>query len=312
MNMITHLLSPARITPRLSAVFRGSLFLAVLAGFFFPAMAGESAAPVNPPLKVMSFNIRYGAANDGTNSWSPRRYLVLETIQLADPDLLGLQEVLGFQAEYLRENLPGYQFHGVGRENGKEQGEYVPLMFKRDRFEMLDSGHFWFSETPEVAGSKSWDSSLPRMCSWVLLVDREGGAEPFVFANVHFDHRGPQAREESARLLRQQADTVAAPYPVVLTGDFNTTEDRRPYAVLTEANAGNPRFVDSYRIIHPERSPNEASFGAWVGVREGDRIDWILHSPEFTTLNALINYAQEQGRYPSDHYPVEAVLRLNP
>ncbi|MDB4538217.1 endonuclease/exonuclease/phosphatase family protein, partial [Akkermansiaceae bacterium] len=96
-------------------------------------------------LKVMSFNIRYGAANDGSNSWPNRKDLVLETIKASDPDLLGLQEVLGFQADFLKENLPGYAFHGVGREDGKEKGEYVPLMYKTSRFALERSGHFWFS-----------------------------------------------------------------------------------------------------------------------------------------------------------------------
>jgi endonuclease/exonuclease/phosphatase family metal-dependent hydrolase len=267
--------------------------------------------PANPPLKVMSFNIRYGAANDGTNSWPHRSRLVLETIQTFDPDLLGLQEVLGFQADYLKERLPGYAFHGVGREDGVAKGEFVPLMYKRDRFELSYSGHFWLSETPELPGSKSWDSSLPRMLSWVILRDRHVPDRPFVFANVHFDHRGPQARLESARLIRQRAAEIQDEHPVVLTGDFNTTEDDPPYAVLVRGEGfQNHPFVDTYRAIHPERSPNEASFSSWIGVRQGSRIDWVLHSPEFNTLNSAINYTQEAGRYPSDHYPVEAVLRL--
>jgi endonuclease/exonuclease/phosphatase family metal-dependent hydrolase len=273
--------------------------------------AWTAPEPANPPVKVMSFNIRYGAANDGTNSWPQRRSLVLETIQAFDPDLLGLQEVLGFQAEYLQDRLPGYAFHGVGREDGVAKGEYVPVMYKTERFELVSSGHFWLSETPEIPGSKSWDSSLPRMLSWVLLRDHEVPERPFVFANVHFDHRGPQARLESARLIRQRAAEIQDEYPVVLTGDFNTTEDDPPYAVLVKGEGfQNRRLIDTYRAIHPERSPNEASFSRWIGVRPGSRIDWIVHSPEFNTLNATINYTQEMGRYPSDHYPVEAVLRL--
>jgi endonuclease/exonuclease/phosphatase family metal-dependent hydrolase len=184
-------------------------------------------------------------------------------------------------------------------------------MYRTDRFEQLDSGHFWLSETPDVPGSKSWDSSLPRMLSWVVLQDRRAPQRPFVFANVHFDHRGLQARLESARLLRQRAADLQEQFPIVLTGDFNTTEDDPPYAVLVGGQGfGNLPFVDAYRVIHPERSPHEASFSNWTGVRQGSRIDWIVHTPHFHTLNATINYTQEGGRYPSDHYPVEAVVRL--
>jgi len=238
---------------------------------------------------------------------------VAETIRVFAPDLLGLQEVLKSQADYLRQQLPGYSFHGVGREDGGTGGEYAPILYKRDRFEWQDDGHFWLSETPEIPGSVSWDSSLTRMVSWVALRDRLGDDRIIIVANTHFDHRGPAARLESARLIRQRMEGLAEPYPVILTGDFNTTEDDAPYGVLVRAEGFTGRkLIDTHRVIHPERSPLEASFNGWRGVREGSRIDWILHSPEFTTVNAGINYTQDRGRYPSDHYPVEAVLRLTP
>lgn len=288
-------------------------FAQLLPLFLTACILGHTAharAAETPLLKVMSFNIRYGAADDGTNSWPQRKDLVLDTIKVFDPDLLGLQEVLGFQAEFLKTNLKGYAFHGVGREDGKEKGEYVPLMYKTSRFALEDSGHFWFSETPEIAGSKSWDSSLPRMLSWVMLRDLKND-RVIVFANVHFDHRGPQARLESAKLMRAkweefQNDNI----PLIITGDFNTDEDKAPYAALVNAEGfTGTKLIDSYRVTHPERSADELSFGDWIGKREGTRIDWILHSPDLVTRSSVINYTQDNGRYPSDHYPVEAVLR---
>ena len=267
----------------------------------------------NPPIKVMSFNIRYGAANDGENSWKHRDYLVLETIQNFGPDLIGYQEALKFQVDFLKQNLKGYGFHGIGRDKGTEEGEYVPVMWRTDRFELVDSGHFWLSETPEVPGSVSWDSSLTRMLSWVVLRDKQavGWRKELVFANTHFDHRGRQARLESAKLIRQRAEQIMDEMPIILTGDFNTTEELAPYAALCKAEGfdGKP-LVDAYRVIHPEASDSERSFGAWVGRRDGKRIDWILHTDDFVTLNAAINYTQDNGRYPSDHYPVEAIVRL--
>ncbi len=290
--------------------------LVVFAGLVATAVwltSVTNGAAANPPIKVMSFNIRYGQAKDGTNNWPLRRELVVQTIKTFDPDLLGTQEVLDFQAAFLRDQLPGYAFHGVGREDGSNQGEFVPVMFKTNRFELVDSGFFWLSETPEVPGSKSWDTALTRMLSWVVLRDRRGDGQPFVFANVHFDHRGVQARIESAKLIRRKAAELAGQYPGILCGDFNTTEDGQPYQVLVKGKGfGGPEFVDSFRVIHPERSPNEASFHGWTGGRAGSRIDWIIHTPEFATLNAMIDYTNDGGRYPSDHYPVEAVIRLKP
>jgi endonuclease/exonuclease/phosphatase family metal-dependent hydrolase len=148
------------------------------------------------------------------------------------------------------------------------------------------------------------------MLSWVILRDRLGDPEPFVFANTHFDHRGPLAREASARLIRERASMVASDHPIILVGDFNTTELLAPYEVFTRSGGEGVTFVDSYRVIHPVRMSQEASFSAWHGARDGERIDWILHTPQWMTLNARINYTQYDGKYPSDHYPVEAMLLL--
>lgn len=291
----------------------GNLLAGLLtAHCLIPAIRSGAAEATPPPLKVMSFNLRYGTAKDGANAWEQRRDLVLETIRTFAPDLLGTQEVLDFQADFLSQHLRTHSFHGVGRDDGRAQGEYCAIYFRDSRFERLDSGHFWLSETPDLPGSVSWDSSLTRMCSWVLLRDRlvEDGA--FVFGNTHWDHRGKQARLESARLIREKINELKGELPVILTGDFNTTEDDPPYAVLAGAREGGEPLLDAYRIVHPRRGPDEASFNGFAGTREGSRIDWILHSPEFRTLNAMIDHTHELDRYPSDHYPVEAVLRLIP
>lgn len=285
---------------------RTSGILAGLLLFCVGGICGAEEKGREPAIRVMSFNIRFGAADDGKNGWEHRRYLVLETIQMFGPDLLGAQEALGFQAEFLRKNFEGYGFHGVGRDDGKAKGEMVPVFYRLDRFELLDAGHFWLSETPKLAGSRGWDASLPRMVSWVILRDRKGRGRRFVFANTHFDHRGSRARLESAKLIGRWAESVEM--PIILAGDFNAGEGSAPYNVLARAN-GLAVFVDSYRAVHSEKSPREGTFSGWIGHREGSRIDWILHSAEFLTLNASINYMNEEGRYPSDHYPVQAILR---
>jgi endonuclease/exonuclease/phosphatase family metal-dependent hydrolase len=259
----------------------------------------------------MSFNIRNGLAKDGENAWPLRQAFVVETIRTFDPDLLGLQEVHRFQADYLIEQLPEYDFYGVARDDGKVKGEIVPVMVKRDRFEMIESGHYWLSETPEVIGSKGWDSALPRLASWTLIRDKQGNDKPFIFGNTHWDHRGQVARLESAKLIRKRIDSVLPEIPVIVTGDFNTHEKLDPYAELvTSTGSSGAPLLDTYRVIHPQVRDLEGTFSAFTGERARNRIDWILTSQDFVTLNASINYTQENGRYPSDHYPVDAVVRL--
>ena len=260
-----------------------------------------------PPVKVMTFNIRYATAGDGENAWAHRRAFVLETIRTCDPDLLGGQEVLAAPAKFLRDGLPQYGFHGVGRDDGKAAGEFAPVLWRKSRFERVEAGHFWLSLEPDVPGSRGWDAACVRMVSWVKLVDREAGGRRFLFVNTHFDHRGAQARLGSARLLHARLRGLAEGLPVVLTGDFNCTEDDPPYQLLVEDPG---ELVDAYRAAHPHRTPWERTGAGWGGERKGSRIDWILHSSTWKTLSARIDVTHDDERYPSDHFPVVAVLRL--
>ena len=131
---------------------------------------------VEPNVRVMTFNVRYATAPDGDNAWPKRKTLLIDTVRKFDPDLLGTQEVLALQADYLAESLSDYKLVGVGRDDGKRRGEYSAILFKTARFELVDSGTFWLSETPDVPGSKSWDSALPRVATWARLRDRSTGA----------------------------------------------------------------------------------------------------------------------------------------
>jgi endonuclease/exonuclease/phosphatase family metal-dependent hydrolase len=259
-------------------------------------------------VRVMSFNIRYGTANDGENHWDKRKAFLLETIKTFDPDLLGTQETLGFQRDYLAEHLRGYEVLGVGRDDGKEQGEMTALYFKRDRFEKLDGGHFWLSETPDIAGSKSWDAALTRMVTWVKLRDRrQPQAKPLMFFNTHFDHRGVQARLESARLLRRRVEEAVKTYRVIVTGDFNAGEDSEPYRAFF---TGDELIADVFRVAHPTRTADEGTFSGFkVEFIKGPRIDWIGVSRDWQVVEARIDRTARDGRTPSDHFPMEAVLR---
>jgi len=260
----------------------------------------------------MSFNVRNSAARDGENRWDRRKGLLLDTIRAYDPDVLGMQEVLADQADFLREQLRGYGFAGGGRDDGERRGEYSPVMFRTDRFELLASGQWWLSETPERVGSRGWDAALPRVVTWVKLRDRRTGASLLVF-NTHWDHVGKTARIESAKLMRRLIEEQRGRengLPTIVIGDFNTTEDAEPYRTLTGAGGGGLILADAYRQAHPQSRSDEASFHASRGTRDGKRIDWVLCSPEWAVRGAAIDHTQREGRYPSDHYPVTAELEL--
>jgi endonuclease/exonuclease/phosphatase family metal-dependent hydrolase len=269
---------------------------------------GQTNTELAAPLRVMSFNVRYGTAPDRDNRWEKRRDLVVETIRRFDPDLLGTQETLQFQAEYLSEQLPAYTRVGVGRDDGRGKGEQVTIFFKTDRFEELATGHFWLSNHPELAGSRSWDAAITRMVTWVRLRDRKSHRR-FVWLNTHWDHVGAQARVESAKLVRRWLIEHASSTPVVITGDFNSGEDSPQYRFLLGEDGDKLKLIDTYRRLHPVRQPDEASFHDFTGKREGSRIDWILCSPSFKPLEATIDRFSQGGRYPSDHFPVTAVLQ---
>ena len=283
---------------------------AVTAGLLVAGAALLGAGERDGTLRVMSLNVRLGVADDGENSWEHRKALLVRTVQDFDPDLLGTQETWPFQAEYLLEQLPGREYVGWPRQPGNdEDGEECGILFRSARFEKLDEGQLWLSETPDVAGSKSWDSSLPRVVTWVKLRDQTRPDGVLWFFNTHFDHRGAEARRQSARLLRKRLEEIASPAAWIVTGDFNCPEDSPPYRELVGEAKGGLTVVDSYRAVHPTRTDGEGTFSAFNGNRSGGRIDWVLHSPRFHTVSAAIDRTEENGRFPSDHYPVTAVLR---
>jgi endonuclease/exonuclease/phosphatase family metal-dependent hydrolase len=293
-------------------IWAGRLALAALLVCGLCRLAPGQARGRASDVRVMSFNIRYGTANDGENHWDKRKEFLVETIKAFDPDLLGTQETLGFQRDYLAERLPGYDVLGVGRDDGREGGEMTALYFKRDRFEKLDGGHFWLSETPDQPGSKSWDAALTRMATWVKLRDRRAPqARPLVFLNTHFDHRGERARLEAARLLRRRVAEWGRTNRVIVTGDFNAGEGSEPYQALFGAGDGGPSPLgDTYRTAYPGRDKREGTFSGFkADATDGPRIDWIGVSREWRVVSAAIDRTAREGRLPSDHFPVTAVLR---
>ena len=268
-----------------------------------------ATAPAPTEFRVMSFNVRNSNAPDGENAWDKRIELFFESIARFQPDLIGFQEVLALQHDEITKRMSGYEFSGVARDDGKRKGEWALIGYRKERFAAVGQGNFWLSEQPAVVGSKSWDAALTRICSWVRLREK-GSSREIIFANTHFDHKGVVARQEASRVLSKQLSEIAKGVPAILTGDLNINEDNPAYAVLVRPDTpGAIAWIDAYRTVHPMRAPDEVSFHAFKGGTAGSRIDFIFHTSHFTATAGEIDRSSREGRFPSDHYAVTAVLR---
>ena len=253
------------------------------------------------PIRVMSFNIRYATANDGENRWELRKQMVIETIEEHAPQILGVQEALASQVDLLADALPRMEVLGQGRRGGRD-GEFSALLVDRERFEVEAHGDFWLSPTPNEVGSAGWDAALPRMCTWAVLRDRETDQLIRVL-NTHFDHRGSRARLESASVLIRQAG-LGDDLPLIVTGDLNAGEDSPPLSRLRDGG-----LRDSFRAAHPD-AENVGTFHGFRGRVGGNKIDYVLVDSRWQVTAAEILRDNEDGRYPSDHFPVFAELVL--
>jgi len=270
------------------------LILAVL----FPSSL--ITAQTKTELKVMTFNIRYGTADDGENSWPFRKDNLAETIKSFSPDILGLQEALQLQIDELIKQLPGYDYVGVGRDDGKSKGEHSCIFYSKKRFTVDSSNTFWFSETPDVIASKSWGNRITRICTWIRLKDKINGKAFYMF-NLHIDHESQPSREKSAELLVKKISEKSL--PVILTGDFNCGEENP--AIKTILASG---LNDSYRLLNSKRE-EEATYHAFKGDRTGEKIDFIFTSKDFNVTKSEIVRKDFNGKFPSDHFPLITVLK---
>ena len=277
-----------------------------LIGLLVGSAVAQDAVPT--PLKVMSFNIRYGTAQDGANAWEQRKALVFSTIDAFGPDILCLQEALRFQLDEIGSALPGYTVIGVGRDDGKEAGEYSAILVRDDRLQVMDGGTYWLSDMPEVPGSMSWGNRIPRICTWAALVDRTQDDELFVF-NTHWDHESQESREKSAALILESIGHFTdVGEPVIVMGDFNADEQNPAFQRLLDDDVIALR--DTFRELHP-KAGNVGTFNGFKGTTTGGKIDAILVSREWTVQSAAIDRTNRDGRFPSDHFPVTATLIFN-
>jgi endonuclease/exonuclease/phosphatase family metal-dependent hydrolase len=291
----------------------------VIAFIYVSAFAVIADGADSVDLRVMSFNIRNSKAKEAAseNNWKdtkfPRRERAIRVIHENTPDLLGVQEERPLQVQDLKEALPEYAFYGIGRDDGKNKGEFSGIYYRKDRFTQTAAGSFWLSETPETPGTSFYLAfdACPRIASWVKLIDKKTGRE-LVLLNMHWDHISEPARKKSAALVRERLEKLGSDLPAIVTGDLNSHEDSPAVKELVGANGSTRReLADSFRELRPKRSTNESSFNDWKGTVKGSRIDFILHTREFTPVAAEIVRTSYDGHWPSDHYPVIATLNWN-
>ncbi|HUP22740.1 MAG TPA: endonuclease/exonuclease/phosphatase family protein [Thermoanaerobaculia bacterium] len=290
--------------------------LAALAALTASPAAAASPSEPGDPLAVVSFNIRYGTAEDGENHWTRRREMLFALLRELDADLVGLQEALDFQIAEILAAMPRYAAVGVGRDDGGGAGELSAILFDRERLWVASSGTFWFSDTPAVPGSRSWGNTIPRIATWARFVDRDGSA--FWHYNVHLDHQSQPSRVRSTALLADRiAARAPAGEPVLVTGDFNAGEDNAAMTTLlgqagAASVAAEPPFLDTFRVRHPDAVGVGTFSGFDPSRTAGPKIDYVLVQPGAEVLDAAILRWNREGRTPSDHFPVSARVRLGP
>lgn len=273
------------------------------------ALLAMLAAASADELRVLTFNIRYDRPDPGMQSWTERRDAAAKIIR-EQADIAGLQEVLPQQRRDLAERCAEFEFVGIGREPG-DKGEASPVMVRRERFAVLESGTFWFSDTPETVGSKSWGNDIPRICTWAKLRDAKGGGVLWLF-NVHLDHRSQPSREKSAALLLERMAARVGKEPVVVMGDFNAGPENAAIVAMTRE----PSELAS--IFKLAGIPAEGTFHDFSGKPGPAAIDFIFLDPKaWRVASAQIDRSTFQASdgkpaWPSDHFPLRAVIERKP
>jgi endonuclease/exonuclease/phosphatase family metal-dependent hydrolase len=288
-------------------------------------------AQVKVPVSVASYNIRYDNPHDGDNGWEFRKEHVKELIQFHDFDIFGIQEGMYNQVTDIAA-LEQYAWYGKGRDDGDTKGEHCAIFFKKDRFDLLNSGSFWLSETPDIP-TIGWDSRVnKRVCSWGRLRDRINKNE-FYFFSVHFDNLGAQARRESAKLMVAKIPEIAGDMPVIVVGDFNSTPEteqiatletllRDSYKVSKIKPYGPDRTTGGFQYDPVREKRTDSIYAARAQERQeanpaqrrggSRRIDYIFVSDKIEVLkHGVIMDFYGSYRFPSDHFPIVSTILIN-
>lgn len=252
-------------------------------------------------MKTMSFNLL--CSGRGELDWTRRIPLVVRTIRNADPDTFGVQEAHIGWMKALWAAFPDYDYVGIGRDNGKKKGEYSAVFFKKDQYTLLDSGHFWLSQTPELPG-KGWDAACIRICSWAKLQDKKT-EKAFVHMNTHLDHIGQVAMQSGAQLIVDRAAAFEQDLPIILTGDFNVVPNSAPCQAVKDGG-----FTDTRDIAL--ETDTGITYHAYIEKDDEKQcvIDYIFvkNIPEVKRFKVIKK--KIDGTLPSDHFPVFAEFEL--
>lgn len=257
-------------------------------------------------MNVITFNIRYNTPNDGINAWPNRIEMVTGLLKFHEADLFGLQEALHGQILDVQKNMPGFDWFGVGRDDGEKGGEFSPIFYNKSKFILIESGTFWLSETPEKP-SKGWDAALNRVVTWGKFKSKVSG-KLFYYYNTHFDHRGDEARKKSAEVITKKIREMAgnSGYPVILTGDFNLTPEAEGIANIKKY------LRDSREItIAPPYGPTGTFNSFEWNAPMKDRIDYVFVNDRTDVLKYGVLTDSKEMRWPSDHLPVLVKVQLN-
>lgn len=255
----------------------------------------------------MSFNVRYDNPADSLDNWAYRRERVAQAINFYAADIVGTQEVLHNQLKYLKSQLKDYGVVGVGRDDGAEKGEYAALWYRTDRFDLVKSGNFWLSETPDVKGSLGWDGACVRIATWARLRDKATGRE-LLALNTHLDHVGVTARREGITLILDSVSAMRGDLPVVVTGDFNSTPESDVVAHITGEST--PNHLTDTRTASPLVYGPAWSYHEFGRLPEKEKvlIDYVFIGGPLTVKSYGVLAETLNGRWLSDHCPVLATM----
>jgi len=281
----------------------------VLAVLLFSAlMAIPSSMMAGSMIRVLQFNIRLTSSSDGNNIWYNRQKDVLTFVHDNHPDVFGLQEATYPQMKNFINSMKEYGYVGQGRDGGTS-GEWCPVFYLKAKYEVLNSGTFWLSDTPDVVGSNTWGAACRRILTWAVLKNKETGEE-FLYGNTHLDHRSTVAQENSPHLIKERLQGYAEGRPIIVTGDFNVTPTSKTYSLMISSD----EFFPMYEAWQHGRATigNEGTFHSFgsIAVENRSRIDFIFMTTDLRCLRCVTDDETSHPRLLSDHNPVYAEIEL--
>jgi len=255
-------------------------------------------------MNIITYNIRYNTPSDKENAWPNRRNDVMKLLKRNNADIISVQEALYDQITDLKDGMAGFDYVGVGRDDGNINGEFSAIYYNSNRYTLIENGTFWLSQTPQIP-SKSWDAALNRICTWARLKEKETRKTFYVF-NTHFDHKGVKARKESALLILKKIGEIAGRKdPVILTGDFNLTPEEKPLVLIRQ------KLKDSRQISETSPQGPIGTFNDFdITNKLENRIDYIFVNKMVDVKRYGVLTDSRDNRYPSDHLPVLVEIQL--